>query len=230
MHEVADAHGEGDAGGQDHQRTDDGMAGRGMQRLTQQDAHQCDEGRGGDLLEAAGQAVPPAQQQVAAGRQTGHGGSDGAAQITAKDHGKAERAAHAADQLHPFLGEGDALGGRQTVLSLPQRHIGLGDLAGKGVHRRHPAQMGGAHRHVAHFADLCGAGAGKNAVGQYINMELPQVEGACHDLHGLLHPEHFRTVLQQGLPGRHDKIHDAAAQFFVGISLSALHCPASLKK
>ena len=79
MHEVADAHGEGDAGGQDHQRTDDGMAGRGMQRLTQQDAHQCDEGRGGDLLEAAGQAVPPAQQQVAAGRQTGHGGSDGAA-------------------------------------------------------------------------------------------------------------------------------------------------------
>ena len=114
---------------------------------------QCDEGRGGDLLEAAGQAVPPAQQQVAAGRQTGHGGSDGAAQITAKDHGKAERAAHAADQLHPFLGEGDALGGRQTVLGLPQRHIGLGDLAGKGVHRRHPAQMGGAHRHVAHFAD-----------------------------------------------------------------------------
>ena len=54
-----------------------------MQRLTQQDAHQCDEGRGGDLLEAAGQAVPPAQQQVAAGGQAGHGGSDGAAQITA---------------------------------------------------------------------------------------------------------------------------------------------------
>ncbi len=35
---------------------------------------------------------------------------------------------------------------------------------------------------------------------------------------------------KQRLPRRHDKVHDAAAQFFVGVGLSALHCPSSLKK
>ena len=35
---------------------------------------------------------------------------------------------------------------------------------------------------------------GKNAVGQHIDMELPQVEAGRHDLHGLLHPEHLCPV------------------------------------
>ena len=77
--------------------------------------------------------------------------------------------------------------------------------------------MDGALGHIAHLADLGGAGAGKDAVGQHIDVELPQVQAAGHDLHGLLGPEHLRPVLQQGLPCRHNKIHDPAALLAVGI-------------
>ena len=128
------------------------------------------------------------------------------------------------------FGEGQLPRQHQTALGFIQGHPGLGDLAGKRIHRRHPPQMGGAHRHIAYFADLGSAGTGKNAVGQHINVELPQMEAARHDLHGLLHPEHLRAVFQQGLPCGHDKIHNAAAQLFIGKRVSAVHCLLSLQK
>ena len=126
-----------------------------------------------------------------------------------------------------ILGERDAPGQHQTAFGFVQRHLPGGDLAGEGVHRRHPAQMGRAGGYIAHLADLGGAGAGKDTIGQHIDVELPQVEAARHDLHGLLHPEHLRTVFQQGLTRRHNKIHDAAAQLFIRGNLSAGHSLAS---
>ena len=56
------------------------------------------------------------------------------------------------------------------------------------------------------------------------------MEAARHDLHSLLHPEHLCAVFQQGLPCGHDKIHDAAAQLFIGKRVSAVHCLLSLQK
>ena len=83
--------------------------------------------------------------------------------------------------------------------------------------------MGGADGHIAHFADLSRACAGKDTVGQNINMELPQVEAPGHDLHGLLHPEHLGAVFQQRLACRHNKIHNAAALFLIGIKNPLAH-------
>ena len=72
--------------------------------------------------------------------------------------------------------------------------------------------MGGADGHIAHFADLSRACAGKDTVGQNINMELPQVEAPGHDLHGLLHPEHLGAVFQQRLARVHDKLQRTVKQ------------------
>ena len=127
-------------------------------------------------LKAAGQLVLLTQQQIAAGKKACQCRRQRTAQRAAEDQRKAERAAHAGDQLHPVLGEGDAPCQHKAALGLVQSHIALGDLAGEGVHRRHPAQMGGTAGHVAHLADLGGARTGKDAVGQHVNMELPQVE------------------------------------------------------
>ena len=176
MPEVADAHGKGDAGGQDHQRTDNRVTGRCAQHSAGQNAHQRDERRTADLAKAAGQVVPAAQQQIPAGKKACQCRRQCAAQRAAEDQRKAECTAHAADQLHPVLGKRDAPRQHQTTLGFVQSHIALGDLAGEGVHRRHPAQMGGTAGHVAHLADLGGARTGKDAVGQHVNMELPQVE------------------------------------------------------
>ena len=152
------------------------MAGRGAQQAAAQNARQRDERRTADLAKAAGQVVPAAQQQIPVGKKACQCRRQCAAQRAAEDQRKAERAAHAGDQLHPVLGEGNAPCQHKAALGLVQSHIPLGDLAGEGVHCRHPAQMGGAAGHIAHLADLGGARTGKDAVGQHVNMELPQVE------------------------------------------------------
>ena len=176
MHEIPDAHGERDARRQDHQRTDDGVAGGCAQQAAAQNARQRDERRTADLAKAAGQVVPAAQQQIAAGKKACQRRRQRTAQCAAEDQRKAECTAHAADQLHPVLGKRDAPRQHQTALGFVQRHAALCDLAREGVHCRHPAQMSGAGRHIAHLADLGGARTGKDAVGQHVNMELPQVE------------------------------------------------------
>lgn len=66
----------------------------------------------------------------------------------------------------------------QAVFSLVQCDAPGCYLAGKGVHRGHPAQVSRPHRDVPHFGDLCRAGAGEDAVGQHVDMELPQMEAA----------------------------------------------------
>ena len=174
--------------------------------------------------------MPPAPQQIPAGRHPCSGSCQRTAQVAAEHHGKAERPAQPGKQLHMIFGEGQLPRQHQTALGFVQGHPCLGDLAGKLVHRRHPPQMGSAHRHIAYLADLGSAGAGENAVGQHINVELPQMEAARHDLHGLLHPKHLRAVFQQGLPCGHDKIHNAVAQLFIGKRVSAVHCLLSLQK
>ena len=176
MHKVADAHGKGDAGGQDHQRTDNRMTGRCAQHSAGQNAHQRDKRSTADLAKAAGQLVLLTQQQIAAGKKACQCRRQCTAQCAAEDQRKAECTAHAADQLHPVLGKRDAPRQHQTALGFVQRHAALCNLAGEGVHCRHPAQMSGAGRHIAHLADLGGARTGKDAVGQHVNMELPQVE------------------------------------------------------
>ena len=135
----------------------------------------------------------------------------------AEDEGEAGCAAHPGQKLGPALGKGDAPGLGQTALGLVQRDAPGGDLTGKGVHRHHPAQVGRPHRYVPHLGDLRRACAGEDAVGQHIDVELPQMEAAGHDLHRLLHPKDLRSVFQQRLACRHDEIHDAAALLVGGV-------------
>ena len=54
LHEIPDAHGEGDAGGQYHQGADDGVAGLSVQQMAPQNADQCNERCRRDLAEAVG--------------------------------------------------------------------------------------------------------------------------------------------------------------------------------
>ena len=206
------------------------MTGFSAQQAAAQNTAQGDEGGGGDGSEPAPHAVPPAEQQVGVGRNTGRSGGKPGFQVASKDQRKAERAAHARRKLHPVLRKRDAPGLSQPSLGLIDGvHFPGRDLAGKLIHRRHPPQVGGTGGHVAHLAHLRRACAGKNAVGQHIDMELPQVEAGRHDLHGLLHPEHLCPVLQKGLTGRHNKIHDAAALFPVRIQFPLCHAVVSLK-
>ena len=206
------------------------MAGLSAQQAAAQNAAQSDEGGGGDGAKPAPHAAPPAEQQIGVGRNTGRSGGKPCFQVAAKDQRKAECAAHARRKLHPVLWKRDAPSLSQTGLGLGDGlHFPGRDLAGKLVHCRHPPQVGSTGGHVAHLAHLRRTCAGKNAVGQHIDMELPQVEACRHDLHGLLHPEHLCPVLQKGLPSRHDKIHDAAALFPVRIQFPLCHAVVSLK-
>ena len=199
--------------------------------MAAQNAEDGDERSGGDGAEPAAYGVPPAEQQIGVGRTARHRSDQRGPQGAAEDEREAERARKPGQKLHPALREGNALRLHQAALGFVDGgHAALCDLTGQLVHRSHPAQMGRAGGHVAHLADLGRAGTGKNAVGQYIYMKFPQMEAARHDLHGLLHPEHLCAVFQQGLPCGHDKIHDAAAQLFIGKRVSAVHCLLSLQK
>ena len=191
--------------------------------MAAENADEGNEGGGGDGLEPAAHAVPPAEQQVGAGCKTGHCRRQRGPQRAAEDEREAERARRPGGQLDPILREGDALGLNKAALRLVDGDAARRDLAGELVHRSHPAQMGRAGGHIAHLTDLRRARAGEDAIGQYIDVKLPQVEAAGHDLHGLLDAEDLRTVFQQRLPGRHDKIHDALALLLVGIQFPAVH-------
>ena len=225
---VPDGHGKGDAGGQDHQRADGRMVDAGGQHPAGQDAHQGDEGRAGQFEKEGGQA--PAHPQVNADDAARQGGCCCLARPPAEHQGKGRRPHRPAEDLGRRPGKGDAPGRRQFQFGLVQAHPAFGQLAGELVHRRHPAQMDGADGDVAHLADLGGARRREDAVGQHIDVELPQVEAAGHDLHGLFDPEHLGPVFQQGLPCRHDKVHDPAALFAVRVQLDISHrfCPLSL--
>lgn len=66
--------------------------------------------------------------------------------------------------------------------------------------------------HPGHMLPAVPAQAGENAVGEHIHMEFRLAIGRCHDLHGLLHPEHLGSVFQQQLTGLHRQL-----QYLLGI-------------
>ena len=185
--------------------------------MAPQNADQCNERCRRDLAEAVGKPPLFTEQQIAADDETRRRCRQRRAYRAAEDERKTGCAAHPGEELGLALGEGDAPGLGQAVFSLVQCDAPGCYLAGKGVHRGHPAQVSRPHRDVPYFGDLCRAGAGEDAVGQHVDVELPQMEAAGHDLHRLLHPEDLCSVFQQRLARRHDKVHDAAPLLVAGI-------------
>ena len=71
--------------------------------------------------------------------------------------------------------------------------------------------MGAAHRDVLHLGKIplpLAARSGENAVAEHKGAPRPHPVVLADPVHGLLHPENLRPVLQKQVPGLKGQLHD----------------------